>query len=279
MQYLSPNKGRKMSLPYFPMFPSDFEAKTSHLTLEEDGAYNRLLRIMWMTPGCSLPDDNAWIQRRMRVDSDIFERVVLVVIEEFCERKNGRVSNAKLTEVFEESSAKHKKRVEAGSKGGRAKSLKSRETDPSKAKAKLKQPEPEPEPELYLDTSLEVSVISQAIEDYNLFALEVGWPRCQKTNSTRSSKLKKRLKDCGGIDGWNAALTKASESDFLCNRTSANFTASIDFLLQESSFTKLMEGNYDNRTNSQARLASADTTAFAISAAAKARRKPDENCF
>jgi uncharacterized protein YdaU (DUF1376 family) len=31
-----------MSLPYFPMYPTDFEAKTSHLTLAEDGAYNRL---------------------------------------------------------------------------------------------------------------------------------------------------------------------------------------------------------------------------------------------
>ncbi|MCP5097247.1 MAG: YdaU family protein, partial [Chloroflexi bacterium] len=36
-----------MSLPYFPMYPTDFEADTSHLTLEEDGAYNRLLRLMW----------------------------------------------------------------------------------------------------------------------------------------------------------------------------------------------------------------------------------------
>ena len=73
-----------MSLPYFPMYPTDFEAKTSHLTLEEDGAYNRLLRLMWMTPGCSLPDSDAWIMRRMRCDADTFERVVLVVIDEFC---------------------------------------------------------------------------------------------------------------------------------------------------------------------------------------------------
>jgi uncharacterized protein YdaU (DUF1376 family) len=53
-----------MSLPYFPMYPSDFEAKTSHLTLLEDGAYNRLLRLCWMTPGCSIPADEAWIMRR-----------------------------------------------------------------------------------------------------------------------------------------------------------------------------------------------------------------------
>lgn len=134
-----------MSLPYFPMFPSDFEAKTSHLTLEEDGAYNRLLRIMWMTPGCSVPDDDAWILRRMRVDEQTYERVVLPVIAEFCVREDGRVSNARLTRVFIESSSSHKKRVEAGKRGGIAKALKHTNKAPSIAKAMLWQPEPEPE--------------------------------------------------------------------------------------------------------------------------------------
>lgn len=87
-----------MSLPYFNLYPTDFEAKTSHLTLEEDGAYNRLLRLCWMTPGCSLPDDNAWIMRRMRVDQDTFNRVVLVVLDEFFTRKSGRVINENLNE-------------------------------------------------------------------------------------------------------------------------------------------------------------------------------------
>ena len=146
-QYL-PNRGLTgaMSLPYFPMYPSDFEAKTSHLTLEEDGAYNRLLRLMWMTPGCSLPDSDAWIMRRMRCDADTFERVVLVVIDEFCERENGRVSNAKLTRVFNDSAEKHSKRVLAGSFGGKAKALQTNKKTSSNAVAKPYQPEPEPEP-------------------------------------------------------------------------------------------------------------------------------------
>jgi 5-methylcytosine-specific restriction endonuclease McrA len=78
-------------LPYFPLYPTDFEADTSHLTLEEDGAYNRLLRLMWMTPGCSLPDDDAWLMRRMRCDAETFARVVLPVIAEFFTRAKGRV--------------------------------------------------------------------------------------------------------------------------------------------------------------------------------------------
>jgi uncharacterized protein YdaU (DUF1376 family) len=136
-----------LSLPYFNLYPTDFEAKTSHLTLEEDGAYNRLLRLCWMMPGCSIPDDNAWIMRRMRVDQDTFERVVLVVLDEFFTRKAGRVSNARMMREFSTSSAAHEKRVLAGKRGGTAKALKSLEDTPSKAKAMPYQPEPEPEPE------------------------------------------------------------------------------------------------------------------------------------
>jgi len=142
-----------MSLPYFNMYPTDFEAKTSHLTLEEDGAYNRLLRLMWMTPGCSLPDDDKWIMRRMRVDQDTFDRVVSVILDEFFERRNGRVSNARLAREYAKSNDAHKKRVSAGKLGGNAKALKTKKNVPSNAKAKPYQPEPEPEP-IKRDTSV-----------------------------------------------------------------------------------------------------------------------------
>ena len=135
-----------MSLPYFPLYPTDFEADTSHLTLAEDGAYNRLLRLMWMTPGCTLPDDDAWIMRRMRCDQATFDDVVSVVLAEFFTRKNGRISNARLAREFAKSDLAHKRRVSAGSKGGKAKALAEKEKKLSNAKAMLKQPEPEPEP-------------------------------------------------------------------------------------------------------------------------------------
>jgi uncharacterized protein YdaU (DUF1376 family) len=135
-----------MSLPYFPMFPSDFEAKTSHLTLEEDGAYNRLLRLCWMTPGCSLPDDPTWIARRMRVDAATYDRVVAPLLDEFFKREKGRVYQPKLMLIHHDANAKHERRVDAGKKGGRpAKSLENKETGKSNAKAMPKQPEPEPE--------------------------------------------------------------------------------------------------------------------------------------
>lgn len=143
-----------MSLPYFPMFPTDFEAKTSHLSLAEDGAYNRLLRLAWMTPGCSLPADRAWVYRRLRAHSEADQAVVEAVIEEFFEVENGRLSNARLTKEWLAATEAHERRKSAGAKGGKAKALKTNESAPSNATAKLKQPEPEPEPDTERDKSL-----------------------------------------------------------------------------------------------------------------------------
>lgn len=81
-----------MSLPYFNLYPTVFEADTSHLTLAEDGAYNRLLRLCWMTPGCSLPDDEAWIMRRMRARTEEEQEAVRVVLGEFFTASGGRLS-------------------------------------------------------------------------------------------------------------------------------------------------------------------------------------------
>ena len=134
-----------MTLPYFPLYPSDFEAKTSHLTMLEDGAYNRLLRLCWMTPGCSLPGDEAWIMRRARAHTDEEKQAVRTVLDEFFTTEKGRVQNPRLTREAMLAETAHDKRVSSGRKGGRKpKLLKINDTDESNALAKPKQPEPEP---------------------------------------------------------------------------------------------------------------------------------------
>lgn len=171
-----------MSVPYFPMYPTDFEADTSHLTLEEDGAYNRLLRLMWMTPGCSLPADDRWVMRRMRVDQATFERVVKPLIEEFMTHARGRILSKRLTEEWEKANAAHERRKNAGSKGGKAKCLKTNETEPSNAVALSKQPEPEPYKEREAKASPKKKIGTRLSEDWALpqewgdWALSEGWP-------------------------------------------------------------------------------------------------------
>lgn len=88
--------------------------------------------------------------------------------------------------------------------------------------------------------------VTEAVEAWNLLAHDIGLPKVQKLTDARRTKLRARLKDCGGIEGWHVALGKVRGSPFL-RGDNGRWAADFDFLLQDKSFTKLMEGAYDDR--------------------------------
>lgn len=131
-----------MSIPYLPLFVADYEADTAHLTMAEDGAYMRLLRLCWRTEGCSIPDDPDWIMRRLRVDREEYERIVQPVLNEFFKRRRGRLYNARLSREHARIKTVSQTRSESGRKGGRPrKPLKDNDNEESKRLAKEKQNE------------------------------------------------------------------------------------------------------------------------------------------
>jgi hypothetical protein len=105
---------------------------------------------MWMTPGCSLPDDDVWIMRRMRCGEALFKAVVLPVISEFMLRKAGRVLSPRLQREFKKADETYKARSAAGKKGGRPQVIDNIKKDKKAGfvfdKGGPKQLEPEPEP-------------------------------------------------------------------------------------------------------------------------------------
>lgn len=128
-----------MSLAYFPLYPDDFEAATAHLSMAEDGAYNRLLRLCWRMPGCTIPADRQWVYRRLRAHTTDDRALVELVLSEFFTEANGRLSNARLLREFEKAQECHNRRKEAGSKGGRKKTEQKQANEPSNALAMQEQ--------------------------------------------------------------------------------------------------------------------------------------------
>lgn len=86
---------------------------------------------------------------------------------------------------------------------------------------------------------------TEAMEYYNYVAKDLGLPAVTKMTKARKSKVEKRIEDAGGLDGWKSVVDKLRESRLCQGQNSRGWKASFDFLLQESSFLKLMEGNYD----------------------------------
>lgn len=87
----------------------------------------------------------------------------------------------------------------------------------------------------------------EAVKVWNDLASDLSLPKVQRMTETRRRKLAQRLRDCGGLDGWSAAMAKIRGSP-LCRGEVGSWRADFDFVLQESSFVKLMEGKYDGRS-------------------------------
>lgn len=126
-------------------------------------------------------------------------------------------------------------------------------------------------------------ILNAAYAAYDETRQRAGWPAVQMRTGARDAALRGRLKEAGGLDGWLAALEKAEGSDFCCGRAPPTpprtkaFMADFDFLTQQSSFVKLMEGKYDNRGGPQRPSQDGNIGIAARVAARRAAARSDGN--
>ena len=242
--------------PFMPLWVSDFLGDTLDLDATEIGAYMLLLMAQWNRDGESLPADDKKLQRVARCGRNWPK--VWGNIERFFKADEQGVYSKRLRLEAQNVAAKREVNKHNGGRGGKAKALKTNNVDLANATNPLKRKATIPEPEPYKkeDTNVSLSVSPPAIDDvalavsaYNVTASRVGWPVVQKLSPARRAAISARLKEAGGSEGWNVALSKAEASPFLTGQTSRTFRASFDFLTNASNFTKLMEGNYDQRNS------------------------------
>jgi hypothetical protein len=106
------------------------------------------------------------------------------------------------------------------------------------------------------------SPCDRVVQAWNEMAKPLGFPGVQtKITDARRKLITARLSDAGGVDGLKAAFEKIAASPFLRGERSgpehSNWKVSFDWVLKESNFVKLVEGNYDEApgatTNQQRR--------------------------
>lgn len=107
-----------------------------------------------------------------------------------------------------------------------------------------------------------MSKVQEAIEAWNVAAIECGWPTVRRLTADRERKVRNLIRE--GLDDWREAIAKAKASDFLCGRTSRaeahqGWRFSFDFFITESRFTRILEGNYDNAESTTVPLKDPET--------------------
>lgn len=262
-------------LPYYKAYPRDFIEGTIGMPFELKGAYRLILDLIYMQGG-DLPDDARYISGLLGCTVRKWNLLREQLLESGKIQVNGEcLTNYRAVSELETLAKLQDKQRENGSQPKKNKDL---------AKPRLNHTEPEPEP-YREDTKVSLYVspandTADAVRIYNDAATQAGWPSVQKLTPARSKALRARMADAGGIDGWRCAIEKATASDFLCGRTNNAWNGcGFDWLTKQANFTKLMEGNYDNRDNKSranskpAGIGSGTVDAFAAVAAQYASRE------
>ena len=103
---------------WYPYYPGDHLRDTLDLSLEEDGAYRRMLD-HYYTSRCALPVDRFKMARILRVSPQKAERMV-DVLRKFFEEKDGLLFHKRVENEIDKILKKHEKAVANGREGGKA---------------------------------------------------------------------------------------------------------------------------------------------------------------
>lgn len=271
---------------FYKMDPSAWDMGTANLSLEEEAAYLRIVNAMHKHKS-SIPDNDRVFAGMFRTSTRKARSLLSALYHAGkIQIQDGFVSNNRAVSDLVHRGFVTVSRAESGAKGGRvraenaAKALKSIDVSQAIASSREEKSRVENSREEEAKASLSDSEdIRTAFLEYNNAAERQGWPKVQSFSPERRKLLSSRLRDAGGIDGWVAAIAKAEASDFICGRISRAWSGfSFDGLVSKSKFTRLMEGNYDNRnqsdggTSDHSRVGSGTAAAFAAVAARHAGR-------
>lgn len=93
----------------------------------------------------------------------------------------------------------------------------------------------------------EAAAVEQAAFDlWNQLCESTGLKPVARLTTKRRDLLRARLAECGGYEGWAAALLKIDQTPGLRGQGSRGFCVEFEWLLDETNLAKILEGKYDD---------------------------------
>lgn len=232
---------------------------SGQLDLEEFAVYWMVCTLIYSRGG-PIPNDPSWIAGIFRATNPRTIRAALERLEarSKIERTESELMVNRCRTELEAASKRIRTYTENGSNGGRPVNGNRHLDKPSGSTA---QNLPAPSPSLPPSPSIPKKESHpsgepnpQLVADcWNAMAKANNLPEVHKLTDARKRLAAARLRDAGGAEGIHAAVAKVAASPWLKGlRNGAgheNWRCTFDYLISERGFTKIMEGNYDERGN------------------------------
>lgn len=110
-------------------------------------------------------------------------------------------------------------------------------------KSKVKESKGEDSP----DKPAQPSPINKVFDLFNQIC--ISYPKVTAYSEARKKAVKARLNSGYTIDDFKTLFKKSEESDFLKGKNNRNWTANFDWLIKDSNMAKVLDGNYDNKSD------------------------------
>jgi hypothetical protein len=226
------------------------------LTLEEAGAYNKVIDLIYLKDN-RLEDDDRFMTYWLNCDLRVWKRLKqrLVDLGKLA-IKDGCIVNGRAQLEIEEALAKALVNAELS----RSKGIKSAMV--RRKNKHLGEPQLEPNGNRYIDSKKErkedtplppsptlvagTEVEQACIRSFNGLAQDIGLPEIKYLSLARQQKLAALLPIIGGQAGFYDLMDRVRQSRYL--RGDGNeWRATFDWLLNPDNAAKVLEGNFDDR--------------------------------
>lgn len=251
-------------IKWYKRDPSEALNGMMELTLEERGAYNTVLDLIYSRDG-NLPDDDRFVAGWLRVDLRVWRRIKATLIERgklYVEA--GILRNKRADEVILTALSRVASTREAGKASARSKASKSAKNDNENnevaatgvATAILTGVATNQNQSQILPTEVvapkgacpsddeHAFTVTDFVESWNETATACGLPKISKLTDARKRAFNVRRREYPEIEHWQAAFRCLTENKWMHGDNAKGWRADPDFFLQAKSFTKLVEGAY-----------------------------------
>ena len=236
--------------PAIPLFGDAYLADTTHLTTEEHGAYLLLIMASWRQENCDLPLDDRKLARIVGMTTRKWASIKPTIME-FWTVENGRMFQARLRKER----AFVRQKSEANRQNADARWAKQvNENKPNggmRPQCETDAPSPSPspsqervEPKGSCASGDAPLTVAELVEDWNGLAEQLGLSKVAKLTDSRKRRAQARLRQYPELGAWQQAFATIRATPFLLGDNKTGWRADFDFLLQDKSFTKLVEGSY-----------------------------------
>ncbi len=262
-----------MPSPFFKCYPSDFLNGVAELTPHALAVYTICMMRMYDEDG-PIPDDPVKIARRcnmrlpacekaleeldsaakiVRVDGKIINPRVQQEVQKRREMSAKQARNARGTDTRPPNS-EHEEPEYDNKINGSAQPTVS-QTDATSEPTRSQKLEARKKEDIVKTDNSQTVEIKSAIRVYNDICGGAKLPKVSKLTDARKTGVRARLRDCDGLEGWVDFCKKVIVCPHLIGDNDRGWKASLDFIIKEANYIKIIEGNYDPPAGAKPRKA------------------------